>query len=121
MNETHIAYYLTWGGTAAWALCFWWMHRISARQDKLLAELREQAQRIEELSRIEHDILKEVRPDIDQIRESVVEVSQDLIDVRRDNIAQAVVAEQVAEQVARIEEVAEKVAHVEELVASDRN
>jgi hypothetical protein len=35
---------LTWLGTAAWVVCFWWMHRISARQDALLIELRELAQ-----------------------------------------------------------------------------
>ena len=118
MNEAQIGYWLTWIGTAAWGVCFWWMHRISQRQDKMLAELREQAQRIEELSRVEHDILKEVRPDIDQIRASVTEVTEDLVDVRRDNIAQAVVAEKVVEQVSRIEEVAQKVAHVEEMVTT---
>jgi len=117
MNEATIGYWLTWIGTSAWGVCFWWMHRISSRQDKLLDELREQAHRIEELSRIEHDILKEVHPRVDQIRDVVHEVTQDLADVRRDNIAQAVMTEQVAEQVAKIEEVAEKMARVEEMVA----
>ena len=31
MDQQTIAYGLTWLGTAAWVLCFWWMHRISIR------------------------------------------------------------------------------------------
>ena len=42
MDHATITYWLTWVGTGA--CCFWWMHRISARQDALLAELRELAQ-----------------------------------------------------------------------------
>ena len=38
MDQQTIAYGLTWVGTAAWVLCFWWMHRISTRQDALLTE-----------------------------------------------------------------------------------
>ena len=38
------------------------MHRISTRQDRLLAELHAQGKRIEELSKIEHDLIREVHP-----------------------------------------------------------
>ncbi len=55
MDHATIAYGLAWVGTGAWVVCFWWMHRISARQDALLAELRELAQ-------TQQDILREVHP-----------------------------------------------------------
>jgi hypothetical protein len=42
MDHATIAYGLTWVGTGAWVICFWWMHRISARQDALLTELHAQ-------------------------------------------------------------------------------
>ena len=35
-------------GIGCWAVCFWWMHRISQRQDKMLHDLHEQSRRIEE-------------------------------------------------------------------------
>jgi DNA-binding HxlR family transcriptional regulator len=41
------------------------MHRISTRQDALLTELRE-------LARTQHDILREVHPDVGEIKEHVV-------------------------------------------------
>ena len=57
MDQGTIAYWLTWVGTGAWVVCFWWMHRISTRQDALLTELRE-------LARTQHDILREVHLDV---------------------------------------------------------
>jgi hypothetical protein len=66
MDHATIAYGLTWVGTGAWVVCFWWMHRISARQDALLTELRELAQ-------TQQDILREVHPDVGEIKEHVVE------------------------------------------------
>jgi hypothetical protein len=66
MDHETIAYVLTWIGTSAWVICFWWMRRISARQDALLMELKE-------LAKIQHDILKEVHPDVGEIKEHVVE------------------------------------------------
>ena len=39
MEQGTIAYWLTWVGTGAWVVCFWWMHRISSRQDALLTAL----------------------------------------------------------------------------------
>jgi hypothetical protein len=66
MDHATIAYGLAWVGTGAWVVCFWWMHRISARQDALLTELRELAQ-------TQQDILREVHPDVGEIKAHVVE------------------------------------------------
>jgi hypothetical protein len=41
MDQGTVTYVLTWVGTGAWVICFWWMHRISTRQDALLTERRE--------------------------------------------------------------------------------
>jgi hypothetical protein len=46
---------LTWIGLVCWCICFWWMHRISARQEAMLKELHEMTTRIEPLSQTEHD------------------------------------------------------------------
>jgi hypothetical protein len=62
-------------GAACWAVCFWWMWRISSRQDALLHELREQGQRIEKLSRVEHDLIKEVHPAVQDIKSDVSDVA----------------------------------------------
>jgi hypothetical protein len=88
MDQSNIAYWLTWVGTGAWVICFWWMHRISARQDALLIELKE-------LAKTQHDILREVHPDVGEIKAHVVE-----------------------EQGEKINEIAEQVSHVEEAVIS---
>jgi hypothetical protein len=88
MDHATIAYGLTWVGTGAWVVCFWWMHRISARQDALLTELRELAQ-------TQQDILREVHPDVGEIKEHVVE-----------------------EQGAKINEIAAQIMQVADAVAS---
>lgn len=59
-----------------WAVCFWWMYRISQRQDAMLKELHQQARSIEELSRKEHEILKELHPTVQKIEESVDQVKE---------------------------------------------
>ena len=61
-------------GTACWGVCFWWMHRISVRQDALMKEMHGQNQRIEKLSRAEHDMIKEVHPVVGEIKERVEEM-----------------------------------------------
>ena len=86
MDQSTIAYWLAWAGIGAWVICFWWMHRISARQDALLTELRE-------LARTQHDILREVHPDVGEIKEHVVTEQGE----RFDEIAQQV--RQVADRV----------------------
>ncbi len=55
---------LTWIGLICWCVCFWWMHRISARQDALLKELHDITTRIEGLSKAEHDMIRDVHPKV---------------------------------------------------------
>ena len=78
---------LTWTGIACWIVCFWWMHRISERQDTMLKELHEMTARIQKLSQAEHDMIQEVHPQVTEIKEqmdSVKEaVSQDSSSARR--------------------------------------
>ena len=71
MNENNLAFWLTVLGTFCWGVCFWWMHRLSTKQNILLAQLREQGKRIEKLSRIEHDLIKEVHPQVNEIKEGM--------------------------------------------------
>ena len=78
MNLALIAFWLTTLGTVCWAVCFWWMHRISSRQETLLHELREQGRRIEELSREEHQLIREVHPQVGEIRQSLEAVAEDV-------------------------------------------
>jgi hypothetical protein len=66
---------LAWIGTACWVVCFWWMHRLSSRQEMMLKELHDVTKRIEQLSKAEHDMLREVHPKVDEIKESVKDVS----------------------------------------------
>jgi hypothetical protein len=67
---------LTWSGIACWIVCFWWMHRISTRQDAMLNELHEVATRIERLSQAEHDLIQEVHPQVSEIKEHVESVAE---------------------------------------------
>jgi hypothetical protein len=67
---------LTWVGIGCWCVCFWWMHRISSRQDSLLEELHEMATRIEKLSQAEHDLIRDVHPKVGQIKERVEDVRE---------------------------------------------
>lgn len=66
---------LAWVGTACWLVCFWWMHRISVRQDTMLKELHEMTKRIEGLSQAEHDLIREVHPKVDEIKDKVEDVA----------------------------------------------
>ena len=61
-------------GTACWAVCFWWMYRISQKQNRLLDRLTEQGRRIEKLSKVEHDLIKEVHPQVGEIKEGLEEM-----------------------------------------------
>lgn len=70
-----VAMVLAWVGTACWVVCFWWMHRLSSRQETMLKELGDVAKRIEKLSKAEHDLIKEVHPKVEEIKESVEEVA----------------------------------------------
>jgi len=61
-------------GTACWAVCFVWMYRISDKQNRMLDRLTEQGKRIEKFSKIEHDLIKEVHPQVGEIKESMDEM-----------------------------------------------
>ncbi|MDB6110379.1 MAG: hypothetical protein JWR69_2129 [Pedosphaera sp.] len=74
MDGNKIVYVLTWIDSLAWIVCFWWMHRISSRQDAMLNQLKDQTRRIERLSKAEHDLIKEVHPQVGEIKEGIQEV-----------------------------------------------
>jgi hypothetical protein len=78
MDVALLAFWMTVVGTVCWGVCFWWMHRIGRRQDMLLNELREQARRIETLSREEHELIREVHPQVGEIRQSLQAVADDM-------------------------------------------
>ena len=67
---------------ACWSICFWWMHRISSRQDAVLDQLQKQAERIEKISKEQHAILAEVHPNVELIQKTVDEVSDDVARVK---------------------------------------
>jgi len=74
-NLETAAFVLAWVGTACWGVCFWWMHRLSSRQEAMLKELHEMTARIEQLSRSEHDLIREVHPKVSAIKEQVENVA----------------------------------------------
>jgi hypothetical protein len=76
MSRDDLNFWLTLASAACWVLCFWWMHIISVKQNALLAELKDQGRRIEELSREEHDLLEEVHPQVGQIHAQVRQVAE---------------------------------------------
>jgi DNA replication initiation complex subunit (GINS family) len=63
-------------GALCWIVCFWWMHRISARQDAMLEELHQMTTRIEKLSQAEHDLISDVHPQVSEIKEHVENVKE---------------------------------------------
>ena len=67
---------LTWIGIGCWLVCFWWMHRISSRQNAMLKELHDVTQRIEQLSQAEHDLIREVHPQVSEIKAHVENVAE---------------------------------------------
>ena len=52
------------------------MHRISQRQNALLMELRGQANRIEEVSKAEHDLVKAIHPKVESIESGISKVTE---------------------------------------------
>ena len=50
------------------------MRRLSIKQNFLLDQLRDQGKRIEKLSRLEHDLIKEVHPQVGEIKEGMEEM-----------------------------------------------
>jgi len=75
-NVEAMALVLSCVGMLCWAVCFWWMHRISSRQDALLKELHNMTTRIEKLSQAEHDLISDVHPQVSEIKEHVQDVRE---------------------------------------------
>jgi methyl-accepting chemotaxis protein len=71
MSRDNLAFWMTLAGTICWGICFWWMRRLSSKQNALLDQLREQGRRIERLSKVEHDLIKEVHPQVGEIKEGM--------------------------------------------------
>lgn len=67
---------LTWLGIGCWLVCFWWMHRISSRQDSMLKELHAMTQRIERLSESGNELIRDVHPQVNEIKEHVETVKE---------------------------------------------
>jgi hypothetical protein len=59
-----------------WIICFWWMHRISQKQNAMLEELHDQAHRIEKVAKEEHELVKELHPKVHNIEKVVGEVAE---------------------------------------------
>jgi hypothetical protein len=74
MNEIDLSFWMTAAGTVCWAVCFGWMYRISSKQNRVMEQLSEQGKRIEKLSRMEHDLIKEVHPQVGEIKEGMDEI-----------------------------------------------
>ena len=71
-----IVLFLTWIGICCWVVCFWWMYRISSRQDAVLKELHEMTRRIERISEAEHELIRDVHPQVGEIKEHVETVKE---------------------------------------------
>ena len=71
MNRSGVSFWLTLSGTFCWVACFWWMYRISNKQNALLDQLTAQGKRIEKLSKLEHDLIKEVHPQVGEIKDGM--------------------------------------------------
>jgi hypothetical protein len=71
-----VIFVLTWVGLGCWSVCFWWMHRISSRQDAMLKELHEMTRRVERLSQAGHDLMRDVHPQVGEIKEQVETVKE---------------------------------------------
>jgi hypothetical protein len=74
MDRNGMAFLMAVVGIVCWGVCFAWMYRISAKQNHLLDKLGEQGKRIEKLSRIEHDLIKEVHPQVSEIKDGMSEM-----------------------------------------------
>jgi cell division protein FtsB len=89
MTKDGLIFLMTVVGTVCWGVCFWWMYRISAKQNSLLDQLSKQSQRIEKLSKAEHDLIKEVHPQVGEIKEGMEEVIAAVKENTENALAQA--------------------------------
>ena len=74
MDRDAVVFWMTLVGLLCWGICFWWMRRISLKQNDLLRQLHEQGKRIEKFSKAEHDLIKEVHPQVGEIKDSMNEM-----------------------------------------------
>ncbi len=74
MGPGNAAFWMSVTGTVCWGICFWWMGRISSKQNRLMDQLRDQGRRIEKLSKVEHDLIKEVHPQVGEIKDGMDEM-----------------------------------------------
>jgi predicted nucleic acid-binding Zn-ribbon protein len=99
MTENVLAFWMTLAGTICWGVCFWWMRRLSTKQNALFDQLREQGRRIEKLSKSEHDLIKEVHPQVSEIKEgmeamiAVVKENHPQLAVKKRGLSKAAPAE----------------------------
>jgi hypothetical protein len=75
MDKRSLLDLLAWIGIGCWGICFWWMHRISSKQNSMLKELHDVTRRIEDISRAEHELIREVHPQVGEIKEAVADVA----------------------------------------------
>jgi hypothetical protein len=54
------------------------MYRLSVKQNRMLEELRHQGIRIEKISKAEHDLIKEVHPQVGEIKADLEQVVADV-------------------------------------------
>ena len=76
MTKADITFWLSIAGIGCWLVCFVWMRRISCKQEALLRELCEQGERIEKLSKEEHDLISDVHPKVQDIKKDVAKVAE---------------------------------------------
>lgn len=74
MDKQSFALWMAVIGNLCWIACFWWMNRISSVQNSLLNKLQEQTQRIEKLTKVEHDLIKDVHPQVGEINKDIQEM-----------------------------------------------
>ena len=67
---------LNWIGLGCWCVCFWWMHRISSRQESMLKELHEMTERVEKFSKEGQELMRDVHPQVGEIKEHVESVKE---------------------------------------------
>ena len=75
-----------------WVVCFVWMYRISTRQDIVLKAITDQGRRIEKLSKVEHDLIREVHPVVGEIKDRMKEMAV-VIQETSDNVKNPEVGE----------------------------
>jgi hypothetical protein len=56
---------------ACWPVCFWWMHRISQRQNAVLKSLERETKSVRKLAKEEQEVIQEIEPRVKEIAEKV--------------------------------------------------